>query len=66
MDLFRQDATPWLRYALGAGGVYLLGGVGAVTYWRSTDASPGAGELALWLIGAALFTFAICRIDRRK
>lgn len=52
MDLFRQDATPWLRYALGAGGVYLLGGVGAVTYWRSTDASPGAGELALWLIGA--------------
>lgn len=25
-----------------------------------------AAGVALWLIGAALFTFAICRIDRRK
>jgi hypothetical protein len=52
MDLFRLDAASWLRNAIGAGGVYLLSGAGAVTYWRSTDASPGAGELALWLIGA--------------
>lgn len=51
MDLFRLDAASWLRNALAASGLYLLGGAGAVTFWRSTGSSPGAGELALWLLG---------------
>lgn len=51
MDLQRLNPATWLRNVMGASAVYLLTGAGAVTFWRSTDASPGAGALAIWLLG---------------
>lgn len=50
MGLMHFHPASWLRNALGAGGVYLLTGAGAVTAWRATNASPGAGDLVFWLL----------------
>lgn len=40
----------YIRPLLTGGAVYLLSGVGAVSVWRATGATPGAGGLLLWLI----------------
>lgn len=48
--LSRFDPASGWRNALGVGGMYLVASAGAVTYWRATGASPGAGDLALWLL----------------
>ena len=40
----------YMRPLLAGGGIYLLSGVGAVSYWRLSGASPGAGALLTWLV----------------
>ena len=40
----------YMRPLFAGGGIYLLSGLGAVSVWRITGASPGAGDLLAWLV----------------